>query len=220
MTDRTPLTPDDDALAAEYVLGVLDAAERAGVELRLRRDADFAAAVVAWEDRLSPLNIGFPEVAPPDLLPAIEARLFPRETRARRRWFAPLAGALTAAALAVAVLAVLPPPLPVAPALTAQLAAEGQALAFTARIDRGDGTLTLTRTAGLPAPEGQDLQLWVIGADGVPASLGLIREAESTRPAEGVAAGMVLAVSLEPAGGSPTGLPTGPVLVTGVVTEG
>jgi anti-sigma-K factor RskA len=30
---------------------------------------------------------------------------------------------------------------------------------------------------------------------------------------------MVLAISLEPTGGSPTGAPTGPVLVTGVIEK-
>jgi len=41
-----------------------------------------------------------------------------------------------------------------------------------------------------------------------------------TVPAElqtAMAAGKVLAVSLEPTGGSPTGLPTGPVLYTGLL---
>lgn len=220
MTALPPLAPDDDALAAEYVLGVLDLAERLVAERRLRADPSFAAAVTAWENRLSPLNAGFPEAPAPDLLPAIEARLFPQ--RARRRWrlLAPLAGAMTAGALALALLVLLPLPASQAPPLTASLSASGEALAFTARYDRDAGTLTLIRTAGAPPGTGQDLQLWAIGADGVPASLGLIREADSTRPAEGLAPGLVLAVSLEPEGGSPTGLPTGPVLVTGVIVEG
>jgi anti-sigma-K factor RskA len=220
MSDFAPLPPEDDALAAEYVLGLLDTAERATAERRRRVEPAFAAAVTAWENRLSPLNAGFDEVPVRNLLPAIEARLFPVAEQPRRRWFAPFAGALTAAALAVAIIAVLPPPVPEVAPLTASLAAEGQALAFSARIDPADGTLTLIRTGGAPAEAGQDLQLWVIGADGVPASLGLIREAESTRPAAGLTPGQVLAVSLEPAGGSPTGQPTGPVLVTGVIAEG
>lgn len=213
----TPLPPEDDVLAAEYVLGVLDSVERAAAARRIRADAGFAEAVRQWEERLSPLNAGYPEVAPPDLMPALEARLFPQaEPPPRRRnWFAPIAGALTAAVLALGILTLVPPPAP--PPLTASLAAEGQALAFAARI--ADDTLTLTRTAG-EAPAGQDLELWVIGGDGVPASLGLIREAETSRPAGGLAAGQVLAISLEPTGGSTTGQPTGPVLVTGTLVEG
>ena len=51
MTEADPLTPDgaDDALAAEYVLGVLDIGERLAAEARLRTDAGFRARVAAWE---------------------------------------------------------------------------------------------------------------------------------------------------------------------------
>lgn len=216
----TPLTPEDDALAGEYVLGVLPLDERIRAERRVAADPAFAAAVADWENRLSPLNDAYPELPAPDLLPAIEARLFPAAPKARRRWFASLAGALTAAVLALAVLALLPVPPTPAPALIASLASAGQTLTFAARIDPDAGTLTLTRTGGEGPGAGQDYQLWVIGAEGVPAPLGLIRQAQETRPVPGLAAGQVLAVSLEPLGGSPTGQPTGPVLVTGVITEG
>ncbi len=108
-------------------------------------------------------------------------------------------------------------PTPQGPVLTATLSDPAQAFGFAATVDAGDGTVTLVRSGDSPAGEGQDLQLWVIGESGTPAPLGLIRSAEATLPAPGVAAGMVLAVSLEPEGGSPTGLPTGPVLLTGVV---
>ena len=49
MTDA-PLTPREaeDALAAEYVLGVLDAAERAEVEARIKREPAFAARVAEY----------------------------------------------------------------------------------------------------------------------------------------------------------------------------
>lgn len=214
------LPPEDDALAGEYVLGVLALDERLAAERRMTADPAFAAAVAGWEDRLSPLNDAYPELPAPDLLPALEARLFPSPPKVRRRWFASLAGALTAAALAVVVLAVLPMPPAPEPALIASLASAGQSLTFAARIDPEAGTLTLTRTGGEGPGAGQDYQLWVIGAAGVPAPLGLIRQAQDTRPAAGLAPGQVLAVSLEPLGGSPTGQPTGPVLVTGVITEG
>jgi anti-sigma-K factor RskA len=125
----------------------------------------------------------------------------------------------TAALLALAIFITRPMP-PSGPILSARLEAEAQALAFAARLDAGTGLLTVTRVAGTPPDPGQDLQLWAIGADGVPVSLGLIQQAEVTRPAEGLAPGVVLAVSLEPAGGSTTGAPTGPVLVTGVLTGG
>ena len=130
-----------------------------------------------------------------------------------------LGGALTAAVLAGVIL--LWPALPPAePTLTATLTAEAQDLRFEARFNAATQTLTLVRQAGTPPPAGQDLQLWAIGDDGTPRSLGLVRQAETVVEGSALLPGLVLAVSLEPQGGSPTGLPTGPVLVTGVLTAG
>ncbi|ETF04565.1 hypothetical protein W822_05330 [Advenella kashmirensis W13003] len=64
------------------------------------------------------------------------------------------------------------------------------------------------------------LQLWRIGADKKPVSLGLLDPGKRTRidyETLSTLEGMTLAVSLEPAGGSPTGQPTGAVLYAGVV---
>ena len=59
---------DIDGLAAEYVLGSLDQAERAHVDTRRRTDALLTAAIVAWERRLGPLSEQVPGVAPPPQL--------------------------------------------------------------------------------------------------------------------------------------------------------
>src|SRR5216683_1479682 len=47
---------DQNALAAEYVLGTLDAGERAQVEAMMSADKDFTAMVEAWEHKLGVLN--------------------------------------------------------------------------------------------------------------------------------------------------------------------
>ena len=66
----------------------------------------------------------------------------------------------------------------------------------------------------------KDYQLWMLPADGSnPVSLGLLPEQAGSimlTPPDAFKLAQVngLAVSLEPAGGSPTGLPTGPVLYT------
>ena len=71
------------------------------------------------------------------------------------------------------------------------------------------------------APAGKSAQLWMIGGDGVPRPMGLLA---STGPSKMVlpadkraklSEGVTLAVSVEPVGGSPTGLPTGPVVASG-----
>ena len=56
---------DIDGLAAEYVLGSLDPAERAQVDARRKTDAPLAAAVEAWERRLGPLNEQVAGIEPP-----------------------------------------------------------------------------------------------------------------------------------------------------------
>ena len=64
-----------------------------------------------------------------------------------------------------------------------------------------------------PSPTGG-----AIPGDGVPRSLGLLADGGGTialPPGIAPAPGEALAVSLEPAGGSPTGAPTGPVVASG-----
>lgn len=208
---------DSDLLAAEYVTGVLDAADRARVEDLMSRDAALAARVLDWQTRLAPLNDGYPEVAPPPGLQArIEARLFPAP--ARKRWSLPrlLGGALAGVAVAVAVL-VLMPTAPTAPQLTASLSADS-GLAFQASLT-GD-QLSVAQVAGAPAGQNQDYQLWVIGPSGVPQSLGLLRGPQTVTTVADLAPGFVLAISLEPLGGSPLPTPSGPVLMTAELISG
>ena len=63
------------------------------------------------------------------------------------------------------------------------------------------------------APPRRSYQAWGIGADGA-VSLGVLEDRTLEISAEGF---QQIAVSLEPPGGSPTGLPTGPVVYTGPV---
>jgi anti-sigma-K factor RskA len=216
MTD-TPLTPreEDDALAAEYVLGVLALPDRLAAEAQIKADPAFARLVADWEQRLSPLNDGFDEAPAPDLLPRIEARLFPQAGRPARsglwRW---LAGMAVAASLAVVAIAILTPPQSV---LVATLATEDARLAYEVQ-SFGD-RLQVTRVAGDPAAEGQTHELWVIAPGAAPVSLGLLEDTPLTVSYPTPPAGWTLAVSVEPAGGSPTGAPTGPVILTAVTGD-
>lgn len=216
MTDSHDLSTDDqdDALAAEYVLGVLPLNERLAAEARLKSDSGFSNRVFAWENHFSDLNENFTSAPAPDLMPQIEARIFGKPAPARRGWMGFVLGAGLAAALAVAVIVNLPPAGNTAPILTANLAAETIDLAYEAKYS--DGTLTLARLSGKDAEAGRDYELWVIVGDAAPVSLGLINSPTSTRPLPNLAPGAVLAVSLEKAGGSTTGSPD-KVLLTGVI---
>jgi anti-sigma-K factor RskA len=66
---------DIDMLAAEYVLGTLDGAERGRVQGALAHDAPLARAVERWLRYLSPLIGAGPVPVPAHVWRGIEARL-------------------------------------------------------------------------------------------------------------------------------------------------
>jgi anti-sigma-K factor RskA len=91
------------------------------------------------------------------------------------------------------------------------------------RVSADGNSLKLSGLHQVAVPTDRDLELWAI-ADGAPESLGVIKVAGSngeltfnTQQRQRFSTGKVLAISLEPRGGSPTGSPTGPVLFTGKV---
>jgi len=225
------MSDDDDMLAAEHALGLADESAREA------RDPAFAAAVEAWRTRLDPL-LGPERAVPPELWERIQRRLPANdETRAdpARPWrFATFAASAAAAVLA-GILLLRPETQAPAPAPTPQVAAMPEARMMVAALtpETGRGTVTVTyddREGRLTVtPVGMDAgartpELWVIPADGRPRSLGVIAD-ETARtlivPAGQrglIGGGVTLAISLEPEGGSPTGQPTGPVVMTGTVT--
>jgi len=97
--------------------------------------------------------------------------------------------------------------------------------AFLLTVDPQSRTMIVRRVSAAPE-QGRSYELWLI-AKGTPApkSLGLVGADEFTqRPIPGNFDPATLrtasyAVSLEPAGGSPSGVPTGPVLFTGNIVE-
>ena len=56
--------PEDELLAAEFVLGVLSGTDRAAALRLIERDRNFASMVAAWEQRLSPWAGEIAPVAP------------------------------------------------------------------------------------------------------------------------------------------------------------
>ncbi len=215
MTDPLDLSPEDanETLAAEYVLGVLALDDRLAVQDRIKADRDFASCIAKWESHFADLNDNFAAVPAPDLMQQIEGRIFGQQETKRRNWWGFILGAGVAAAIAVAALVIIPSP--AAPEFVATLQGEGQPLVVAASY--ADGVVTLVRSAGPEAEAGRVYELWLIDGDKAPVSLGLIDAASVERPVANMPEGAILAISLEPAGGSTTGAPTGPVLITGVV---
>ena len=112
-----------------------------------------------------------------------------------------------------------PPPL--APIVVVLAANPEAALAvqasFVASVSADGRVLVLKPLNELALASGRAFELWAVPAQGAPRSLGLVQAAGATtlmRPAllRDTAA---FAVSVEPAGGSPTGAPTGPIVSLG-----
>jgi len=209
-----PLPPEDEdnTLAAEYVLGVLDLADRTAAEARAKAEPAFAARIAAWEQNFAELNEGYADAPAPNLLPQIEARLFPQTARPQFNWFRLFRAAGLLAALLLALALVMPRN---APDFVARLATKDATLAYEARFD--DGRLTVTRVAGGSAESGRVHQLWIIAPGEAPISLGLLAGMDLTLDYPLPPPGWLLAVSVEPEGGSPSGLPTGPVILSAQV---
>ena len=226
-TDHSGL-PDDELIAAEYALGVLNQADRAAASERVARDRAFARLVADWEERLAPWAGEIAEVAPPPRVWERIAAQFPAPASERTglwqnlafwRIFA-LASALAAASLAVIVyFGAVSRQAPLIAAIEG-----GGTRTFIATLDVGRGTIAVV-PASYTADATRVPELWLIPADGKPRPLGLLQANKIVTIALPPAlvslakSNTVLAVSLEPPGGSPTGLPTGPVIATGKLTN-
>jgi anti-sigma-K factor RskA len=97
----------------------------------------------------------------------------------------------------------------------------GNGAAFVVVRDPRSGTLRVRATSAQSAGEGRDFELWAVPKEGPPRSLGLVSGtsdtllALDTRLDRSVLGAQVLAISVEPKGGSPTGGPTGEVRFAG-----
>ncbi len=229
---------DLDIQAAEYVIGTLDRDERAAFTERLEREDGVRRSVAAWERRLAGL-IGHvsPVLPPPELWARIEralgapsSRAVPftviegggrqseapdlRRSRDRWRFGALLSGAL-AAALLIALLGGTPRPA----ADTTYVAAVnrgGDKPALIVRVDLKTGQV-LVRPVAAETPAGHSLELWYIGEDKTPRSMGVVapEAAHLTLPDGPRTTAATFAVTVEPRGGSQGHGPSGPVVYAG-----
>lgn len=230
--NKLPPENDPDLLIAEYVLGVLTREESEHVQAMAARDPRYQIAIAAWQQHFAHWLDQVPEVSPPpDTWKKIEQQLFSNvssQPPARSKGWSELriwrltAGAL-AAALLVSVFIIFQPSRPSSPPLLARLEqSDGNTLFAVTMQPNGSVLFVPTRTVDW---QNKTAQAWVIAADGKPRSLGLLPTNASvmlTLPVDLSAVlttGAVLAVSLEPPNGSPTGLPTGPVIAQGKISS-
>jgi anti-sigma-K factor RskA len=226
------LTPELRAqLAGEYVLGTLRGAARRRFERQCSDDPHLRQEVELWERRLAPLADRVRPVTPPQSVwrrvsAAIGAAHAPDGSSLwdRVAFWRGLSLAATAAAAALLAIVLFPPaepPVP-APSHVAVLHDQSQQPAWIVRARADAGSISVERLAGGVPPPGRSYEVWLIRpANPAPVSIGVLAATREThlRPPPSatahLASAAAAAISLEPAGGSPTGAPTGPVLFVG-----
>lgn len=218
-----------DKLAAEYVLGTLKGGARRRFEAHLRDDAALRRLVHEWEERLAPMaEFSSPQPAPERVWLTIERRLGLRRRHAAWQFwrseslvFWRTLG-LASTACALLLVGVLGASL-LDRSRVDYLATLQDDKARTALLLTGDSrrqVLTVRLVEPAPVAADRSLQLWAVPKQGNPRSLGVLSdsgviELELNRAAIGDDVAL-LAVSLEPRGGSPNpDGPTGPILYKG-----
>jgi anti-sigma-K factor RskA len=226
-------------LAQRFVLGTQRGAARRRFASLIDARSDIRRAVDYWEVRLTPLAWGLEPIRPSELLwqricRELEIGTSPERSKPHGR-----SGAWKAIAAMFALVAIgmaggwwraaqRPPevvtetviervPEQVAVALFSD--DEGEPLWFT-RIAPDSGELMVLVVADVAARPDNDYELWALTDAGIPVSLGLLPQTGQRTVAlnsvalDALESSSTLAVSLEPLGGSPEAVPTGPVLYT------
>jgi anti-sigma-K factor RskA len=219
-----------DLLAAQYVLGTLSPLVRRRFGSLLRYDADLRRRVAHWETQLAPMDAATPARLPPDRVwRLIESRV--RRAPPRSRLWDTLAFWRNVSAVSLALVVVvggwfvIQPP-PETPPGTIAVLADDKAqprLVVSWPAQRAAEKFIQVKLLGAPqVPANAAWELWLLPPDkGAPVSAGLIGRDNLQRVRLPDRAGQVLgtawgfAISVEPPGGSPTGQPTGPVVLSG-----
>jgi len=209
------------ALAADYAIGLMPPTARRRFVHLLQGDALLRAELAHWLEHLNLLTEPLVEQPVPDRVwQAIVARIEPQTLHVPTK--RPFWNWLRLSALACSLLI----------ALSVGLLYNRDNVQYKATLLSGTAQPALgieahadylnVRPLELAAVDtGRSLQLWAIPVEGKPVSLGLIprdgdgRIVLSQSQQQLIKVPVVLAVSLEPQGGSPTGQPTGPVLYQG-----
>ncbi len=223
--------------AGEFVLGLLEGAEKQAAETAMQTDPEFRQAVEAFSRSMAPLDLAArPEAVPPEMWTRVAAATadLPQERDAqppatvvplpvaapRRRWqgLALAASLLVGAGLGYFggwLSASTPEPVVIVVLETPENLPGAVFEAFA------DNSVRVVPLQDFEVPAGQILQVWTLyDTDVGPVSLGTLPRAEVSvlegPPQPTPVAEQLYEITLEPAPGSPTGRPTGPILVKGL----
>jgi anti-sigma-K factor RskA len=214
-----------DSLAREYVIGTLHGRARRRFTRVLSSSLVARRAVATWERQLVPLAKSVPPVRPPpESWTRIEAAIGVRKAKAPAVFgggWAALAAGFALVAILFGSLYFAQRPTLEQPTYVAVVTDDATGPVWILQGFEAARSLRVTTVNPRPVPAGSSYELWMLPGGGAqPVSLGLIPDAGNATLALSVAQLAVLgntatlAVSVEPAGGSPTGLPTGPVIYT------
>ncbi|HRF09485.1 MAG TPA: anti-sigma factor [Xanthobacteraceae bacterium] len=224
---------EDFLLAGEYVIGVLDGAERDRFERRSVNEAALREHIAYWQERFAELDHGVTaKDIPAALWSRIEAAIGggaavepAKQGVLAALWSslafwrgAGLAGAFASVLLAIGIGLLAGRATPSPRIVAVMLTPEGVPGAIAEVFH--DGRISIVPISDFTVPQGKTLQVWTLfDKEKGPVSIGLI---ERTRQAlfhrSDLPAGQqqLYEITLEPEGGSPTNRPTGPVLVKGL----
>ncbi|WP_418136450.1 anti-sigma factor [Agrobacterium sp. El2ro-1b] len=223
---------DIPAIADDYVLGLLEVSEAAAVETATERDGELRAAIAASRERFLPLDTSVaPAAVNSELWSNIESRLPPQAKSTanksirtandnRKNGWRSIAVSAIAATLVLAAgltFSLTRTTEPLVIAVLVNEAGEVQAVVE----DFGNEKATVRMLADFAVPQDKTIQVWTLPSREVgPVSLGLIEGVRSAS-LEGPALprprnDQLYEITLEQAGGSPTGRPTGPILAKGL----
>jgi len=223
-----------DKLAAEYVLGTLQGLARKRFERLTLSDANLRRRVRYWEHQLTEMHGKVePMIPAPRVWNKIYNRIAPNETskisvwRRTGLWQTACAMMLVFFVLGVANIEKFTRPvaLPIAQYVTV-LTTESSQAAWIVRMYPKNNKVTVQALSATQPGIRKAFELWMLPGNGAtPQSVGLLPvSGEKTLDLNSKLLQVLLdtntlAVSLEPAGGSPTGLPTGPVVYTGKINS-
>jgi anti-sigma-K factor RskA len=223
---------DNKALAGEYVLGLLEGEAKMTVERRIASDAEFAREVEAWRSRLAAFDDTVdPHAAGDALWRRIEAGLAGPAARAFRTQWLWSRFWNNVPALRVATLGTTFAVLLLAVGLGFAIRAANQQPVMIAVLVDGnrtgavvqtfaDGRVVLLPLTQIDVPAGRAIEVWTLPSrERGPVSVGLMSRAQtlqlSLKDLPAPKPDQLFELTLEPATGSPTGRPTGPVLFKG-----
>jgi anti-sigma-K factor RskA len=218
------VTDEDDILAAEFALGLLDDGEAQAVQDRARTDATLSLRIAWWRDQLAPMVREVETPAPDHVWARVAAQLPGNDNSMTlmQRWRAVAVGAMSVAAALMVFIGTRPAPVIVTPAAPMVAALSGDKGSIVAvSYDAGSGKLVVAPTTLDPGRG--DAELWIIPAGGTPVSLGVVdaRLAQAHNVPSGrrsyVQPGATFAITQEAKSGSPDGKPHGPIVASGKI---